>query len=183
MTESCIEAADSLSIGLHPALSNSDSLKPHSRNRPYDTGIANATSRIIQSLETQVTQTLRKDKSVRIIRPNIAVSGVITGKVETGIGMVVWEENSDNVISESTTAPQNGNGTDAKTAEKRLARRDTSNNESLDALVQFTDQTVSLLNDLDEMSERDKVGVIFIPGDSIGLPKNVDNGKYHSLAF
>ncbi|XP_072033272.1 uncharacterized protein [Amphiura filiformis] len=157
---SCIESANNLIIGLQPA-SN-----PKSKGRigKYDANVANSTSSIVQFLQKQTILTLREEGSIRVILPNIVVVGAIT--YDNGIGMVVLEHIDEPSIESTTTSSIKRSSVNMTVTDPTMVRTNVTS--SAGSTVQFTNDTISLIDDVDEISDGDKLGLIFIPAHFFG---------------
>ena len=183
MTLSCVKAVNNLINGLKPAPKNEsdgDITIPSPQR--------SSTSSIIQSLQQQVTLTLRKEGSIRIIEPNVACEGVVTEDPDMGIGIVILKDTdyvddnvttstkttTDDLLSSGSRTTNLANDTTVTQGQRSLVSSTPAPGTGED--VQFTNETVIVIKNLDEVAE-ETIGALFVPSDFMRQPS--DNGKYH----
>ena len=182
MTLYCVKAVNNLINGLKPAPKNEsdgDITIPSPQR--------SSTSSIIQSLQQQVTLTLRKEGSIRIIEPNVACEGVVTKDPDMGIGIVIMKDTDDvdDVVTTSTNTTTDDLLSGSRTTNLANDTTVTQGQRSLVSStpapstvedVQFTNETVIVINNLNEVT-RETNGVLYVPPDFKRQPS--ENGKYH----
>ena len=180
MTSSCVEAVDNLINGLKPTPRNESDKDTTSSPAPP----TNSTSSIVQSLQQQVTLTLRKEGSVRIIKPNVACEGVVTNDPSMGIGIVILKDTDDvdDVVTTSASMTTGGLTPVSQVTNLPIGTTVTQGQRSLVSStaapgtvedLQFTNDTVIVINNLDEVTE-EATGTLYVPPDFIR--QTSDNG-------